>query len=328
MTHPVRHSFLFMLGLLVVLELAVRVFLARNMSARFEYGYHPTAGYVENSDGTVDLVRAGGRRFRPQSFSRRPEPGVFRVFVIGDSVPRGPSLEGAYAWQIGELLRARGVKAESYNLAVPGYGAHRDFLVLRKALDYEPGLVILHVNNSNEYEDEREWRRKEEFAGWHPKNWLMKSLLVRRLYEAKTEQLFWKWLPGAVRVRTAPNDADAEVLASMDAAKLRVWQERVKKFTAESVAAARQCDVPIILLTQARLERDDAGRAWLDDGGLDALATGLASGGVYHLSMKEVLSQLPFESLYADGAHLRAEGHKLLAAAVIEKLQAAGLVRP
>ncbi len=122
------------------------------MEGRFEYGYSPTAGFSENADGTVSLKRTGGRRFWPQTFSKVRPADTFRVMVIGDSVPRGSSLATSYATQLGEKLRALGIKAESFNLAVGGNGALRSQIILRQALNYEPSLVILHVNNSNEFE--------------------------------------------------------------------------------------------------------------------------------------------------------------------------------
>lgn len=319
-------SLLMTLVLLAGSEIVVRVFFARNMSGRFEYGYNPTAGFVENADGTVSLVRAGGRRFHPQTFSRARPPGTFRVMVIGDSVPRGSSLATSYPAMIGEKLRALGVQAESFNLALGGNGALRSQIVVRKALDYEPSLVILHVNNSNEFEDEREYKRSQEFKSWHPRNWLMKSLVIRRLYEAKTEQIFWKWLPAEVRNIAAVSDADAEVWASQNPEKLREWDERVRRYTAESVALARARGVPVFLLTQTRHERDAAGRESLDNHGLDELVRPLISKGVYHLSMKQILEGTDFASLFADPAHLRPPGHERIAAAIVEKLRQEGLV--
>lgn len=319
-------SLLMTLVLLAGSEIVVRVFFARNMSGRFEYGYNPTAGFVENADGTVSLVRAGGRRFHPQTFSRARPPGTFRVMVIGDSVPRGSSLATSYPAMIGEKLRALGVQAESFNLALGGNGALRSQIVVRKALDYEPSLVILHVNNSNEFEDEREYKRSQEFKSWHPRNWLMKSLVIRRLYEAQTEQIFWKWLPAEVRNIAAVSDADAEVWASQNPEKLREWDERVRRYTAESVALARARGVPVFLLTQTRHERDAAGRESLDNHGLDELVRPLISKGVYHLSMKQILEGTDFASLFADPAHLRPPGHERIAAAIVEKLRQEGLV--
>jgi hypothetical protein len=47
---------------------------------------------------------------------------------------------------------------------------------MRKILQYDPSLIILHLNDSNEYEDERECRSRD-FKGWHPRHWLMKSFI-------------------------------------------------------------------------------------------------------------------------------------------------------
>ncbi|MEQ2005769.1 MAG: hypothetical protein ABMA26_03135, partial [Limisphaerales bacterium] len=96
--------FLLCLALLVGAELVVRVFFARSMSGRFDYGYHPTSGFVEQAEGTVRLERAGGRRFFPQQFTRERPADTFRIFVIGDSVARGTSVATSYAGQLGELL--------------------------------------------------------------------------------------------------------------------------------------------------------------------------------------------------------------------------------
>lgn len=322
-----RNSFLLALALLVTAEGVARVLFARNLSGRFDYGYHPTAGFVEQPDGTVNLVRSGGRRFRPQSFAATPAAGTFRILVIGDSVARGPSLEGAYAWQLAEQLRARGIPAESFNLAVAGNGAHRNLIILRKALDYHPSLVILHVNRSNEYEDEREFKRSQEFKSWHPRNWLMKSLIVRRLYEAKTEKVFWEWLPPQVRSGRGVNDADAEIAAALNADTQHRWDERVRSYTAESVALARARGIPLLLLTQAFNENDNVGHRQLNSYQLDVIAGALAGQGVYHLSMRDILAPLDYKALFADTSHLRADGHKVIAEAIVRKLLAEGVAR-
>ncbi len=123
------------------------------------------------------------------------------------------------------------------------------------------------------------------------------------------------------------NDADDEIAASVNPAKQREWQERVRRYTTESVALARGRGVPILLLTQARFDPKEAGRAALDAGELDRLAASLAGEGVYTLSMKQVFERLDCAALFADGAHLRREGHHILARAIADLLQAKGLVR-
>jgi len=326
MKRKLTAAFLLALLLLVGAEVVVRVFFARNMAGRFDYGYHPDAGFIEEG-GTLKLVRAGGRRFFPQSMKILPEPDTLRIMVVGDSVPRGPGLENAYAYQLQEVLKAQGIKAEAYNLCVPGYGAQRKQIVLAKALKYHPDLVILHVNASNEYEDERELKRSQEFTGWHPKNWLMKSLVIRRLYEAKTEKAFWYLLPTEVRLKGAVNDADAEIAANQNAATLTRWNEQVRQWTTTGVQTAKKQKVPILLVAQAISEDMKDPARPLDDRGLDALAESLKEPGVYHLSMKAVLTGGDYAVLYSDGSHLRVAGHTLMAEALARLIITNGLAK-
>ena len=319
-------SFLLLVAVLLVAEAAVRIFYARGLSGRFDYGYHPTAGFQEKSDGGVDLVRAGGRRFFPQHYRRERPPGTFRVMVVGDSVPRGPSLAEAYPARLAALLTARGIAAEGWNLCLPGYGAHRCHVVLTQALRYAPGIVIRHVNNSNEYEDEREWQRSQDHKGWHPKNLLMQSALVRRLHEMKTEGIFWSLLPEKIRAQQGVNDADAKVIAMTDESRIQAWSERVRRFLAEDVAACREAGVPMLLVTQVRVRTDATGKKFLADTGLDDLARSFAGPSVKVLSMKEALSTTDFAPLFMDTAHLNAAGHEVLAGKIAASLEAGGML--
>lgn len=317
-------AFLLAVLLLGLAELGARVFFAQNISGRFEYGYSPDAGFDVRSDGTVKLFRAGGRRFRPQSFPRERPPETFRVFVIGDSVPRGPSLKTAYPWFLGRELKKRHIRAESVNMAIPGYGTRRVQIVLRKALEFHPSLVILHVNDSNKYEDEREFRRSQEFKSWHPRNWPMKIFIFRRLYEAKMEKVFWRLVPEQIRLKFAAQDPDAQVAASQDPHQVQARIKVARENTAASVALARGQHVPVLLITQCRLLKDGPQSCHFEDYGLDALGVALAGEGVYHLSMREVFSGLPnVRAYFADTGHLKASGHLLLARAIIKKMRQA-----
>jgi hypothetical protein len=308
--------------LLVLAEVIARVFFAQDISGRFEYGYNPQAGFAEQADGTVELFRAGGRRFHPQTFKRHRPPGTFRIFVVGDSVPRGPSFKTAYPWFLGEELRRHDIAAESINLAVPGYGPRRCQVVLRKILEYEPSLIVLHINDINKWEDEREWRRSQEFKGWHPRHWLMKVFIFRRLYEAKIEKVFWPLVPEEIRLKYAGNDADAQVAAGQDPQEIAARIRLAEETAAENVAILRQLHIPLILVTQCRIEEDSPHGLFLTDHGLDPLGEALIGPGVYHISMKEVFSRMDFRSRFANfSGHLDPEGHRILARAIWEKIE-------
>jgi hypothetical protein len=309
-------DFLFAVLLLLVVELGVRVFLPHDVSGRFSYGYDLDAGFVESQDGWVDLVRSGGRRFHPQKFSLRKSPDTFRIMVLGDSVPRGPSLQAAYPCRLQETLKSRGIKAEVINLAIAGFGVRRNQLILRKILQYDPNLIILHVNDSNEYEDEREFRRSQDFEGWHPRHWLMKSFIFARAYEIKTEKVLWRLLPDKIRLQNAVNDADAEIQASLDQAKQDEWKKQVWEKTKETVELAREKGIPVILVTQGALE---AGQNRVDDHELDKLGRSLEGPGVSLVSMTELFSPLePVKTYFADSSHLTPAGHRIMAATLAD----------
>ncbi len=306
-------TFLFALLLLIAVEAVMRVAFARSFSGRFEYGYHPTAGFVEKTGGEVNLIRAGGRKFWPQTFPAQPAPGTLRIMVFGDSVPRGPKLNLTYGALLHEKLKNLGVTNEVINFSVAGNGSARTQIILREALRYNPGLVILHVNNSNEYEDEREWNRYREFLSWHPKNWLMKSILFRRVYEAKTEQVYWKLLDDNIRSQREVNDIQAKIVAGMNEAKFTEWNERVRTNTLMSAQLARQHGARVVLIAQARWEKGADGKKSIRDGGLDEIVRAASTHPDEFVSMKEVFATTDNSALFADGAHLKAEGHQWFA---------------
>lgn len=324
MQRSLSRSFVLLASLLLGIELAIRVFFASSMEGRFDYGYHPTSGFKERADGRVDLIRTGGRRFREQSFQKAKPPGMYRIVVIGDSVARGSSVPSAYAGQLEQLLRKDGIQAESINMSVGGYGAARKNVVLRQALHYKPDLVILHVNISNEFEDEREFRRSEEFKGWHPKNWLMKSLLVRRLYEAKTEKVFWELLPTEVRQQRMVSDADAELLAQKSDKTMDRWRTQVQRLTGEAVTELQKSGVQPFLVGQAFFDKKAPAAEALDDKGIQNILKQPPLADIPQISMMQVMDGGDLPKLYSDGSHMRAPGHLKVAEAIRGELLRTG----
>lgn len=313
-------SFLLVVSLLLVGEASVRIFWSRSMSGRFEYGYNMTAGFEEENNA-VNLVRAGGRRFHPQSFDTPKPAGVVRVFVIGDSVPRGPSLKKAYAYQLEKILKAKEIKAEVFNLGVPGYGARRSQIVLKQVIKYQPDLIIRHVNWTNEYEDEREYRRAQAFKSWQPKNWLMKSMLLARLNESQTENLFWKLLPPEIRMQRGINDTDAEIAASQNDEKRGEWRRFVVEKSIEDARILKGAGVPGLFIIQAKVHKTAKGNYSLSDDGMDSLQTLLSKEGMNTLSMKDVFSHdSDLKIFFSDGSHLYPLGHQRMAEVLAFKL--------
>ena len=81
----------------------------------------------------------------------------------------------------------------------------------------------------------------------------------------------------------------------------------------------------MLLVTQVRM-RGTGPQATLDDSGLDELARSFTAPGVAVLSMKETLSGKEFAPLFLDNAHLRPQGHLVLARAILDAAEGAGLM--
>jgi len=302
-------------------EVITRYFFAQSLTGRFDYGFHPTAGFEENMDESISLIKAGGRPFRPQTYKMLPEPGMFRIMVFGNSVPYGyygngdAPIDEAYPALIAHHLRAEGKKAEGWNLAVGGYGARRVNVLLQQAVRYKPGFVVLHVHLWSN--DEINERRRHEFDGWHPKNWFMKLMVVRRLYEAKNERLFRKYAPQT----TAPGDISGmenRRLEAPSAENLARWKDQTMEWTAKSIELCRSQSIPIILVSQASRFRDSTGKDFLDEQGLDSELKMNFGKSAEIVSMKKIFDGKNWESLYTDHVHLTKAGHDLLAAEIMK----------
>ncbi|MCX6857288.1 MAG: SGNH/GDSL hydrolase family protein [Verrucomicrobia bacterium] len=307
-------SFALLLILWLALELATRFVFVASMEGRFDYGYHPTAGF-EEVDGQVNLKRTGGRRFFPQSFEKKRPEGAYRVMVIGDSVARGTSVQESYAGYLQKELQAQGIKAECLNLGLPGFGARRKDLVVQQVLNYQPNLVILHVGTSNEYEDEREWGKKENFKSAHPKNWLMHSLAMRQAYAIKSEKINDQLLPQTVRAIGSAQDAMTEGIASQDPENQKLWKQLVTTTTKQSVKRLQDAGIPTLVVTQVNYELRHQ-TVTLDDSSLADWTPQLVADQVLLLPMKSIFTPDQARELFMDSAHVLPEGHRLMAKSI------------
>jgi hypothetical protein len=94
--------------------------------------YRPRNGSADSGHCSND---AGIRVPRlPFTYSRRPEPGVLRIALFGDSFTYGSeqSFFGSYGAQLESELRSRGIDAEVLNFGVAGYGTDQALLRWRK----------------------------------------------------------------------------------------------------------------------------------------------------------------------------------------------------
>lgn len=83
-----------------------------------------------------------------------PNPKYKKVFLLGDSMSFGyaTNLEESYAEKVNQALHEKGY--ELLNYSVPGIGALRETILLKRALkDFHPDLVVIGVTTANDWSD-------------------------------------------------------------------------------------------------------------------------------------------------------------------------------
>jgi lysophospholipase L1-like esterase len=306
-------------AVLALIELALRLTMTDFFAGRFDYGYAPQAGFERVADGWR-IKRTGGRRFWPQFVADRKPPGTLRVVAIGDSISRGSDLERSYPWVVAERLTAMGHPAEAVNLSVAGYGAARKRLVAEQVPPLAPDLVILQVGMSNEFEDERDRARADEFDSLHPRHWAMKSWLIRRLHEMRQDHVFVRLLPESIRATTLRSDAQDEASASQDPQRMQAWREHFEAVTRATIEDFVRRGTPVLLVPRLRIEPGPQGPRFEADGML-AWCRAQESAQVRCVSVADLMGEHPDPAAFSgDGVHLRPELHARLGELIARRI--------
>jgi hypothetical protein len=310
-------AFVFALALLLAAEIFLRATLPPLSVAAFQYGYHPDAGFQENADGTVQLVPGPLRDFNPQQFSRVPAPGVRRIFTLGNSVEYWDGigshvLTNTYPARLGAELTRRGLKTESINLGVTSYGLQRNTVLLRKILAYQPSLIIIKLDVTNEGMDESTAARARSFCSASPQDWLWKSYLVQSGVMFKEKRVMDHTLPGRVLLQAFGQKSSR----TTNSATVSPFNETSRRTLDDCLRRARAHHVKVLLLTQAYVANDADGRARVTDHGLDEFAAILAGPGVAVFSLTKLLAGLPVAETFTDHIHLTRHAHQIVAEAL------------
>ena len=145
-------------------------------------------------------------------YSRRKEPGTFRIVGVGDSslfgwaVPFEDSGLKVLERRLNE--KSRGRKFEVMNFAVPGYNTAMEAeTFVQRCLEYAPDLVLLNFN-TNDYDVPDFMRRPKDLAT------LRKSYVVDLAYSA------YQGVMGVAGQQPPPFDFRNRTTALRDAARL------------------------------------------------------------------------------------------------------------
>lgn len=297
---------------LIVLELLAFYSYRQNPLERMQFGYARDAGFKEQN-GRLVIRRSASRALWDQSYPLAKPAGTVRVMLVGDSILRGGSYEDSAAGRLRRDFEKCGVPAEVWNLSSPGYGSQRKHIMVQKALEYRPDLVIYQANVTTEYEDTREFERKERHASWHPSFWPEKLPLIGRIALSKNEQVFWKWLDREVRAGLDPAGADLEQ-ALRSKSDIDYWMPRMMAQFRETVGTLKQAKTPLLVLARASLVDDSP---QMTDFGLESEIAGVAAQeGFAWLSTRKIFSQGDARKYFFDGTHWTHAGHELVGAAL------------
>ena len=306
------------LGALVVvatLEAVAYFFARQDPVERMNFGYSESAAFSEK-DGKLLIRRSSFRAVWDQTYPLEKPAGVPRIVLVGDSVLRGGSYEDSAAGGLKRALARCGVESEVWNLASPGYGSRRKHIMVKKALGYRPDLVIYHANTTTEYEDSREWERKQRAASWHPGAWPDRLPLIGRIAMSMNEQVFWKWLSREVRAGLDPNGADLEQ-AIRSKSDTEYWMPRMLENFRETLALTGRAGVPLLVISRATLVDGGPG---MTDYGVEAELAKLASGGAFRwIANRDVFAKGDAREYFFDGTHWSDAGHELMSAALLEQ---------
>lgn len=119
---------------------------------------HPQLGWIPNPlpDEFLGLYRTNedGARCGPDRarYAPRPEPGVMRIILLGDSFTYGDELpyEQTWGFRLENELLERGRRAEVINLGVSGYGIDQAVLRFQETgMALTPTLVIFGLRLEN-----------------------------------------------------------------------------------------------------------------------------------------------------------------------------------
>ena len=300
---------------LVALEVVAFYGYRQNPLERMQFGYAKDAGFKEEN-GVLVIRRSSSRAFWDQRYPLAKPPGTARIVLVGDSILRGGSYEDSAAGRLRRDLERCGVPAEVWNLSSPGYGSQRKHLMVQKALEYRPDLVVYQANVTTEYEDTREFERKERHASWHPSFWPEKLPLIGRISLSKNEQVFWKWLDREVRAGLDPAGADLEQ-ALRSKSDIEYWMPLMLPHFEKTTRLLADAKVPLLVLARASLVDDSAD---MTDFGLEAeIGSRARRDGFAWLSTRKIFSQGDARKYFFDGTHWTHAGHELVGAALLQQ---------
>ena len=310
-----RRTLLALLLLPFVAELGLRVVarlahMQRGMEFHADYGWRPVPGVKKKGRywGGEELAWTNSRGWRDAEVSASRAPGDRRIVALGDSFTFGVQVD--YGERFSERLEETVDGLEVVNLGVTGYGTDQQLRVLEvEGFGYEPDLVLLVSFLSNDLDDIQYWRN----LSW-PKPW----------YERRGEELILHRPKASWGARVRSASYLGEILARTFERSRQHWSftmgtplaDPAEHYVALVKRMQQLCDerdVPLVVVLAYAMGRREHGPTPREEMARD----GLAQAGVEVIDSLDLFED---ERHYAEDGHWNAEGHRVLAQRIAQRL--------
>jgi hypothetical protein len=219
------------------------------LSLSYDYGYASDIPRLFREGASLHYHPTEYVDMRPFAIDERKPAREIRIFTFGTSVTRagGLPLGTAYPELLELMLNERHSEYDWHvvNLAAAGIGTTRIMNVLLNMVPYDPDVIIVHPHGSNEYEDERDARLREQlYSGLN--GLFLRSRLVVYLKKFEAERF------GSQDDQGEPGNA--EHLAGLDPENTERWMATMEANMRRIDGVTRELELPSIYI--GRAERD------------------------------------------------------------------------
>ena len=319
---------LFAIGLFIVAELALALVWRpsvvgeeryANCALSYDYAYASDFPRLFREGETLLYYPTEYADIREFGITRTKTFKEIRVFVLGASVTRAADvpLGKAYPEQLQRILVERHPEYDwrVINLAASGFGTTRMLGLLQNMVAHEPDAIIVHPHGTNEYEDERDARYRDELhSGLN--GLFLRSRVIVFLKKMEAERMARGSEPKA--------PANAEQIAGADPVNRARWMATMTHNIAMIQGLAQKTHSSSIYV--GRAARD--GESYLGEDA-DRL-----NGPIHDMEhfvdvaavFTETDSVESSTDLFLDWTHYTERGHRIVAEELYELLRPGGMV--
>lgn len=287
------------------------------LTPSYDYGY---ADDVPNLFPDGDVWRFYPTEYVniwPFSIRRSKPDREIRIFVLGGSVSRGSGVpqEAGYPARLEAALDAQlpGYDWTVVNLSADGFGTTRMLRILTNMLRHRPDALIVHPHGTNEYEDERDARYREELSAG------INGLLLQSRLIVLLKKVELAWFGAGNRL---VSEVEEEGTARRDPENLRRWEATYAANLARIECLSRELGIPGVYV--GRAERDAPG---FRNGHVERLNGPIRNGPLYldaAAALVKAAAEHPEATLWINNTHYSEAGHAVVARELLSRFLPGG----